>query len=410
MIKRWTNIAILSVIILCSNSFYKYAGLGPLQKGSELLGAGLIFLLLIFHIVYSESKGIKRKFTGPIILIVLALITSMISAYVTRDQRIMHTMFAQRALYYYFLYFLLHQLSFDPRDLEKTIYFFAILYIGLHFLQTAIYPTVIFNAKVFAERGTIRIYLPGAHYIALAFFWSLQKFMRTNRVKHLVFLLLIFTVYVMRGGRFPLAILVLVVVLFILFDQKVRSKLLIVFLGMVAALATFVIFQDIFMEMFAVSQKHASMGDEYIRVKAARYFMTDFFESPLAYITGNGMFYQHSNYGKLITHNKMVYGYTLGDVGIIANYALFGLFFVMGVFGILIKSFSIKFEAEYVFARYYFLAVVIGLIMSDAFADSSFIALVVCLMYLIDVSNKSYLENKKGRVETVPNPQMINDS
>jgi len=410
MIKRRTNITILVVIILCSNSFYKYIGLGALEKGSELLGAGFILMLIIFHLVYSDQKSLKRNFTWPITLIGLSVLTSMIAVYITRDQRIMHTMFAQRAIYYYLLYLLLHQLKFDPRDIEKTIFFFAIVYIGLHFLQTALYPKVLFNAKVFADRGTIRIYLPGAHYIAIAFYLSLQKFMRTNRIKYLIGMFLVFSVYIMRGGRFPLAVLVLVVILFILIDRKVRSKLLLVFLGSVAAVAVFVIFQDIFMEMFAISQKNASMGDDYIRVKAGRYFLTDFNKSTSAYVTGNGMFYQHSNYGKLIAHNKLVYHYNLGDVGIIGIYALYGLFFVLGVFTIIVRAFRIKIESEYIFIRYYFLAVTIGLITSDAFADSSFIALIMCLMYLIDVSNKSYLEKKIVVEESQPDMKKINDS
>jgi hypothetical protein len=162
--------------------------------------------------------------------------------------------------------------------------------------------------------------------------------------------------------------------------------------------------------MFAVSQKNASMGEEYIRVRTARYFMTDFYKSPLAYITGNGMFYQHSNYGRLIEHNKLVYSYTLGDIGIIGNYALFGIFFILGVLSILTKSLSLKLESDYTFIRYFILVVAIGLIMSDAFADSSFITLIVCLMYLIDVSNTSTKEKKNGTEEAEPEYKTINDS
>jgi hypothetical protein len=48
--------------------------------------------------------------------------------------------------------------------------------------------------------------------------------------------------------------------------------------------------------------------------------------------------------------------------------------------------------------------------MSDAFTDSSFITLIVCLMYLIDVSNTSTKEKKNGTEDAGPELKMINDS
>ena len=91
-----------------------------MQKMAEIVGGGIIFVLILFHLVYSNQKGIKRNFSVALLFILLSLITSMITSYAARDQRIVHTMFAQRAMYYYLLYFLLHQLKFDPKDMEKV--------------------------------------------------------------------------------------------------------------------------------------------------------------------------------------------------------------------------------------------------------------------------------------------------
>lgn len=406
--KRRINILILGFVILCSLSFYKILGLGPLEKGSELMGIAIIGLLIIFHLVYSSQKSVRMHFSVGITLILLAGMTSMIAAYVTRDQRIIQTLFAQRALYYYFLYFLLHQMKFDVKDMEKLVFFFALLYVVLHFVQTAMYPRVLFNATVYAARGTIRIYLPGAHYIAIAFYWSLQKFFRSNKMKNLLVMFLILIVYVMRGGRFPLAILVLIVVLFLLFDRKVKSRFFIMLLGLLGAFAIFMIFQNIFLELANTSERNASIGNDYIRIKATRYFLTDFFESPLAYITGNGMYHLHSAYGKQIIYYQMVYNYNLGDIGIMGNYAIYGLFFVLGVLIICIKAMVIKIESDYIFIKYYFIAVIIGLVLSGGFSNSDFICMIVCMLYLMDISNDSFYKNKDIEDGVVSNVKVKN--
>ncbi|MBN1187064.1 MAG: hypothetical protein JXB49_32600 [Bacteroidales bacterium] len=394
-IKRAINIIILVVIILCSTSLYQFSYFGPLQKGAELMGTLIIFILIIFHFVYSTQKSIRQNYSFALFLIFLSMFTSMMMAYIERDQRIIHTLFAQRALYYYFLYFLLHQMKFDTKDMEKIIIFFAILYVGLQFLQTALYPRVLFDATVRAERGTIRIYIPGSHYIAIGFYLYLQKFLRSNKIKYSFLLIMIFSVYVMRGGRQSLAVITLVSVLFLIVDIRVRSRLIMILLGMVGAFSIFIIFQSVFMELFIRSRRDISMGEELSRILTARYFLTDFFKSSLAYITGNGMYYNHSDYGKQISHIRTVYHYSLGDIGLIGNYAIYGIFFVIGVIVICIKTLLIKIEPKYTYVKYYFIAVIISLITSGGFASSDFICLVVVLLYLTDISNESYLNNLK---------------
>ena len=388
MLKRRINISILVVIILCSTSLYKFAFLGSMQKGLELLGAGIIFLLIVLHLVYSNQKSIKQNYSLPIILIILALFTSTAMAYIAREQRVVFTLFAQRAMYYYLLYFLLHQLKFDPKDLEKIIIVFGLVYVGLFLLQTVLYPKVLFNANIRVDRGTIRIYLPGSVYMAASFYIALQHFLRSNKFKHLFLLLLIFSIHVMTGGRQSLAIVVFVTVLFIIIDKRVQSRFFLIFLGIVGSFAIFIIFQSIFMELFNVSQKNVTMGEEYIRIKASRYYLTEFFESPVAYITGNGMYYPHSSYGKLITLNSIRYHYNLGDIGLIANYALYGIFFVIGVLIICFKSLFIKINSEHTYIKYMFLAIILSLMTSGGFADSSFICFITIVLYLIDVSNE----------------------
>ena len=399
MVKRWINNAILVVIILCSTSFYRFSFLGPMQKGAELMGPVIIFVLIFFHLVYSNQKSIRQNFSTAILLIMLSLLSSMVTAYVVRDQRIIHTLLAQTPLYYYFLYFLLHQLRFDLKDVEKIIVFFAFVYIGLHFLQTILYPKIIFNSRVFAERGTIRVYLPGAHYISVGFYLYLQRFLRSNKMKYILFLLLIFSVFVMRAGRQPLAILLLTTVLFVMIDRKVKSRFFLIILGMIGAFSMFLIFQNIFIELLHTSQRDMTLGEEYIRINSARSYLTDFFEAPIAYVTGNGMYYEHSNYGELFDRNHLIYHYHIGDIGLIGNYVIYGLFFIIAVIIICTKALKIKIESAYIYVKYFVFASIISLIVGGGFANSDFICLMVLLLYMIDASNQSYIQHNQSDIK-----------
>ncbi|MEN8229373.1 MAG: hypothetical protein ABFS38_14540 [Bacteroidota bacterium] len=393
MAKRWTNIVIVGFLILCSTSFYKLTFVGAsMEKGLQLIGGVITIVLIIFHLIYSEQKNIKQNYSLALFLIVFSMLTSMVTAYVTRDQRFIYTLFAQRALYFYFLYFLLHQLKIDPKDLEKMIIFFALVYVAVHLVQTIVYPRIITNGTIRVERGTIRIYTMGADYIATAFLIYLQRFLRLNKFKYLFMLFVIISIYIMRGGRSSIAIQALTVVLFLIIDRKVRSRFFLVILGLIGSFAIFMIFQNIFLELFQQSQVDASKGEDYIRIRAVRYYLTDFFEYPIAYITGNGMQYPHSNYGKLVRLNAIKYRFFLSDIGLIGNYVNYGFFFVLGVLGIFARTMRLKIEPDYIYVKYLFVAIIIGILTSGAFAESDFIGMIVCLMYLVDTSNNTYLQ------------------
>lgn len=396
MLQRRINIVIVGLILFCSTSFSKLSFLSPaMEKGLELMGGAIIFVLIIFHLIYSNQKGIKQNYSGALFLIFLGLITSTITSYAAWDQKIVYTLFAQRAIYLYLLYFLLHQLKFDPRDLEKMFIFFALFYVAVHLVQTAVYPKIIVNGTIRVERGTIRIFTSGADFLAVAFLIYLQRFLRHNNFKYLFLLFLIFSIYILRGGRSPIAIQTLTVILFLIFDKKVKSRFFLVILGLIGSFAIFLIFQNIFMELFMQSKTDAAKGDDYIRIRAIQYYMTDFYKYPIAYITGNGMHYPHSNYGRIISLNAIKHRYFLSDIGLFANYVYHGLFFVIGVISIFVKTLRMKIMPEQVYVKYYFIALLIGILTSTAFMDADFIGLIACVMYLVDTSNYKYLEKQE---------------
>ena len=392
MLKRRLNNLTVIFIIFCSTSFYNFTILGPLQKIADIAGVGTILILILIQLVYSHETSNQRNFNWPVSLIIFASFTSMFAANLFHDQGFGHTLFAQRSLYFYLFYFLLHQLKVQVRDLEKIFIVMGLLYIALYLAQYFLYPKIIFDAFIRETRGTIRIYMPGAVYLTAAFFISLQNFMRTNRFKYLVLLLGIFSIIIMNGGRQSMAIMALMVVLFLVFDRKVKSKIFLGMLGMIGAFAIFLIFQDIFKALIMQSRSDANLGEEYVRIQAAQYYLTEFYRNPLAYITGHGAYYAGTNYGKVIEHNILYHQYYLGDIGLIGNYVIFGSFFILGVLTICFRSLRLRIEEQYTYIKYIYLAIIISLLTSGVFAQGDYIVFFGCLMYIVDVSRSKIKE------------------
>lgn len=401
VLKRLNNI-ILILIILLSTSFYSLSFLGPLQKVFELAGAGLILFLLMVHMVYDKPTPIKHNYIFPILLIVLSLITSMIMASYSRDQEFMKTLYSQRAMYFYLLYFLLHFLKIKPRDLEIILLSFGIIYVLLFITQYVLYPKIIFDAYVRLERGTIRIYLAGSGFLAVAIYMCAQFFFRTNNLKYLLLLFLFLLIIVFSGGRTGIAIIIFTLTLFLIFDKKIKSRLFLMFLGLIACTMIYVIFQSIFDALISQSQFDLRVGQDYIRIKAAEYFLTDFFRNPIAYITGNGMFASHTAYGNEIESLMINNGFYLADIGIIGNYVLFGAFFLIAIFMIITKTLKLKFESRYVYLKFFFIDIILGLLTAGSFTQAHFIVLIACILYMVDASHHLY------QINSEPNNKLSN--
>ena len=392
MVLQRINNWLVIFIIICSTSIYKFAGLGKVVSGAELMGSAVIVVAIILSFVYSDQKSEKKKFIVPVVLILFSILTSMTMAYYSREQGFGQTFTAQRALYYYLLYFLLHKLRVRIEDIEKIIIAFGIVYILFFLIQYFLFPRIIFDAYVRSTRGTIRIYLPGADYMFITFYLSIQYFFRTNRFRYIFLALLIIAVFVLTGGRQTMATVVLVVVMFFLFDRKVKSRLTIILFGIIGAVAVFILFQGIFEALFMQSRSDIRSGENYIRLKAIEYYLTDFFKNPAAYLTGNGMYNYYSSYGKEISYNMVHRQFYLGDIGLIGNYVMYGLFFVIGVLGLIIKAFSIKIESRYTYIKLMFISMVIAIVIAGGFALSDTICAVVLMIYMLDVSNSNVLK------------------
>jgi hypothetical protein len=196
-----------------------------------------------------------------------------------------------------------------------------------------------------------------------------------------------------------MAIMAFTLIMFLIFSKKVKSRILIGFCIIVSIFLIFIMFQGIFEAMLRESVRDRNLGSDYVRILAAKHFLTDFFKSPWAYVTGNGMFANNTSY-EIEVNRLAANGFYLGDIGLIGNYALYGIFFVAGVFGICIKSLFIRIEEKYIYIRYMFVAIALSLITGGGFGNADFICFIACVMYLIDISYYKLLHNQNVNLRT----------
>ncbi len=385
---------IIFFIILSSVGFFNIVLL-PVRLGFLVQFAitGGMLLFIVIQEIYGKTERLEHNFKIPVFLIFTGIFLSMIAANAYHGQNFGLTIWAQRAMYFYLFYFFLHYLKPDKEELEKIVLTIGILYTIFYLLQWAIYPTMIFDVRQVDARGTIRIFLPGASFLTFALYLCLHRFYRNNEIKYIFLVVAFLSILVLMATRNFLASVILVILYSLIFGKTIRSRYIIYFLILLSVIPIFIIFQDIFIEMVELSERQSENFETDIRVRAAKFFLTDFFPNKLTYIMGNGQDHGQSIYGMRILTYKIAHGYYQSDIGIIGDFFFFFLFYIVGYFLLFVKVFSIKLKPEYGYVKYFFLLNILS--MPFGSASSSGIVALCILMYILDINLFEISEEEK---------------
>ncbi len=378
--------ALLVLILLCAVSFYKIIWISEdIIYLIQAIVLGFMFVTLVFQIIYWKIPVIKHHFSVPVLLIFSGVFISMLMAYYAHKQGFEVSLWAQRFMYFYIFYFFLHIFKIPIYQIEKIIFIFGLAYAFAYLLQYFAFPTAIFDVRIDPSRSTIRIFIPGFSFMLLAFFFSLQELFYKNSLKHIIYLLLFFSILVLSGTRQVIANIALISFLALIFSKRIKSKLLIYFLAFLAAVAVYFLFHDIINSLLTISQEQTNDAqNEITRLKTTEFFLTDFFPNQLAYITGNGESHQWSAYGREVQSYKMQYGYYLSDIGFIGEYTKYGLFFAIGALMLLIRALKQKLPQNMLYIKLFFFSNIIALPVGAMFSQPYSIVAVCLLLYMID--------------------------
>ena len=379
------------LILILSSSAFLIKGLGKGNRVMIFMGIGITVFLLVLHIVYEGKAILKANFRIHILILFFSSLGSVLMAYMFHEQSFFITLYQQYALYFYILYFLLHYLLPEPEKLERMLLIFGIIYCFFYITQRILYPTLITDAQIFWDRGTLRIFMPGEIIMILGYFISFEKiFMKFNWL-YLIHLLLSIIVVLLLGTRMIIFSLVLLSFFNILLNKRVKNKLAVIGIFVVVAAISYFAMKDTFTEMVSATKHHADQSENYVRVRAAAYFVTKLPQNKAMFILGNGVPSERSPYGIMITQVRNMFGFYLSDVGIVALYVKFGLFFALTCLVIMFQSLFSRLNKEIMYIKYFMAYLIITMFtMQLPFEYPEGVVTIAILLYLIDF----YKENK----------------
>ena len=361
---------------------------------SRVIAGVIILLFLILKNIYREGEEIPKNFTLPVILILLSAFTSPLIALTVYNQPYFLSVWVSYSLFFFFLFFLLHSIRIEKRALEKIIINIGLIVIGVFYLQYLIYPTRIFSEEVrmSIDRGTLRLWVPGMTFTIIAYFYYLDKFFKKNHTRYIIIALMAFSIFILQATRQRIAALTLLTIIFLFRSKEVKSRLLITVIVGIGMVALFFSFYDLFMEMFLVTQDQATDEEDNVRIRAARYFLTEFMPNNLAYILGNADGHLLTPYGMKLFTLSMVNGFYLSDIGLIGDYVRYGAIFLLGAIILLVKLIRIKVDPRFEYLKYYIFLIILNLFTGSGTFGSPNIEIIL-IAYLFDLGNYKYQMN-----------------
>lgn len=401
---------IIFFITLSSLELYNLAFLNEnVIKTFQLIGLGVIFLLIVMDAIYFRQEGFPKKYALPIILIFAGVFISMFAARWGHDQSYTTTLIAQRFMYFYLLYWALHAIKIDTKSLESIIIWLGVTYSVFYLIQFFVYPNIVFDVRVAEDRGTIRIFLSGFGFLILAYFLTLSKTFKEFTPARIFYIILFLSIIILMGTRQVILSVVLITMLFVLFSRLVKSRILVFTMVVLSLIPLFIIFQDIFISLIDLSKNQSEALAENTRIRSATFFLTQLFPDTYAYYTGNGADSSNSNYGLSIQMYKDLYGFYQSDLGIIGDYTKFGVLFVIGVFWILFKIIFSKPGPESAYIKFFFISILLTLFTGGgAFGMADSIAAVCFTFYLLDID---YFERNSNIEESeMEDEEMIEET
>ncbi len=387
---------LIITISICAMTLFMFKFLGKGERVLELAGIGIIWLSLgLFSVYYSGDDRINRRFGIHILGLFILMFVSAISASYFHGQSVKLTIYEMKILYYYSFYFLLHYLSPRPAWIKDFIYWLAIIGSVLYILQYFAYPVRITEAKMFLDRGTLRINLPGSEFRHLAFYLCVIELFRKTSWKYGFGAILFFVVAILSAYRSVLAMYVLLPTIYLLLNRNVKNRLLIIILGGVIMISGYFAFQSILFEMQESAVREGTQGAENIRYRSAEYYMRDSKKNPLALIIGNGPPSGHSAFGNKISKISLYYGYYLSDIGIIGTIYKYGFIFAFIILILLLRILTYKFPPDQFYFKMYVWMQVFLLFSTYPFYEDK-VGIIILSFILYTIEHDQFVKAKAG--------------
>jgi hypothetical protein len=386
---------VTALVLISYFEIFKFSALPyALPQMFQVAAIGLMVVLIIIKIIYSTGRPLPMHFTWPVILMMIATIPSYFIADIYHSQPFIFSLYANKLIWFYLLYFFVHLYRVPPRFILRLIVFAGLFAVVLYYIQLFMFPKMIMNVNYLQGRATIRLFVAGMIATQAAYFYFLNKLFTKNSIINLVFALLCLSIFILQGTRQLILAFVFLSLVFYFVSGKVKSRALVALVFVAGSVTLFFLFRAIFTELTKVSASQAQSFGEGIRIKAARYFLTDFMPSGIAYIFGNGEAGLNSRYMQQIFMISFRYGYYITDIGLIGDYVKYGIPFMIAGIYLIAKSLTFKVDNNILFLRFYILTQCFTIVTGRGFLSGVDIIMLL-ILYIFDVDRAQRIQEKR---------------
>lgn len=372
-----------------------------IRIASQILACGLMLALIILRIAYQTDYSVKMNFAAPIIILIISAIPSYFVAMSSHNQSFLASISANHVIWFYLVYFFLHYYKVSSKYIIHLVVIMGLFVVGLFYLQLVMYPKMLMDINVFRARGTLRLVVPGMLCAQLAYFYFLNRFLKSSKFGDFLLSLIVLSIFIIQGSRQLIFAIIFLTLIMLFFSNRVKGRSFKIFILGMASVAVFFVFRDIFLEMTRVSTSQVNNIGEGIRIKAARFFLTSFQSDEWSYIFGNSREASGGMYFRRMQLYSFKYGFFLSDIGIIGDYVRYGIVFVLTGLIMISRSIGFRMDSRYSYLKYYIVMQCFTLLTGKGlFGGVDIILLLILYIFDVDRSEKEFNTRRSSAILT----------
>jgi hypothetical protein len=377
------GLKIFFIIFFClSSSFFYYPVWIPVSFLYYIFYA--VFFITFLLIIINFGKYRSNVFTTPVLMLIIAMFISAFSATLFWSQSLRDSFIAIFTNLSYIIFFLLIIFKLRVRDIQNIIFFLGAFYIIIFSITYISYPIITFGPEysdLGSDRGFQRILLPGVSYLFVLSFYSLNQYFNKRNLGWLIVYFITIISIIMTLTRTMIMLSFIFSTWYILRKSNYFYKIFaVLFIGSFVYLITKMNFSQI---LFEQTLLHIDNLNDYIRVRAADFYIHDFSPNIFAKIFGNGQPLGGSGYAFYVRTIEITQGYYMGDVGIVGLYTKFGILAVLAFIILIYKTIKISIPEEYLYCKYSLYFIFITTIIGDAIYNSAAIPSILLPLYIL---------------------------
>ena len=329
----------------------------------------------------------------------------MFMAVIFWDQSLKDTFLATFEYFIIFFYFFLVSSSISLQTLERIIIGFGVVYVLLFAFQFASGSTIYFGKSLWGDefiesRGVVRIIFPAGGILYLSTFLAFTKSINAKGLTKwlwILFSIIGILIPILQVTRQFIAGVLLIVGLHIIISLSPVKKTFIAIIFVLAGLVVLNSDLPLVQGLQEQTTDDLGQGKDYIRVQAAKYFLTEFSPNTTTGVFGNGVAYSGvSNYGAFVDMLQYTQEFFLSDIGIITVYVQFGVLAIVAFIIIWILSITVPLAPDYYYLKYYLWLLLITSLTWYSVYHNHYLFCNILVIAMFQRAGKAYKEQKSN--------------